>query len=127
MLWTVAADEGTGNGVSDWRPPMPGPIARPPQSRWLRTTVAVVCEVFVVVFFVATLHSVATDDIDGLNFLPNVLLGMPWNLVLALLARLLDIGGGVYAQATIDFLGASFNVLLLWLNFGRPAKRSLAP
>ena len=113
--------------MSDWQPPMPpASIERSSRSPRIRTTIAVACELLVVVFFVMTLHSVSTDDIDGLNFLPNVLLCLPWNLVLAPLTWVLGIEGNVYVQATIDFLAASFNVLLLWLCLRRSARRSVA-
>ena len=54
--------------------------------------------------FIGTLQSVSTDDIDGLNFIPNVVFGLPWNLAYAPIGWILGTSSNVYLEAVIDFL-----------------------
>jgi hypothetical protein len=103
--------------VSTWQPPTRAPQSARDErrSRILRYCVLGLCTAVVVAGYVGTLVSVSTDDIDGLNYFPNVLLAMPWNLLAAPTTWMLQIERNVYVEATIDFLGAMLNVALLGL------------
>ena len=79
----------------------------------IRVAILAACCAIVVVGFVATIISVSTDDIDGLNYLPNALFGLPWNLVAAPVTWVLHIQDNVYVHAVIDLVAALANVALL--------------
>jgi urea transporter len=101
-----------------WQPPTrdPSVAARRGIPRPVRLTILGVCTGIVLAAFVATVVSLSTQDIDGLNYLPNVLFALPWNLAAAPAIWALHIESNVYAEAVVDCAGALVNVALLgWL------------
>jgi hypothetical protein len=84
-----------------------------------RIVILAACTAIVVAGFVGTIISVSTDDIDGLNYLPNALFGLPWNLVVAPIAWLLRVQDNVSVRAVVDLIAALVNVALL----GRALRR----
>lgn len=83
------------------------------RSRRRRIALVIIAAAVVMLGYVHTWYALTHGDNGGGAWLPNIVLGLPWWLVVAPVTTLFGVDTHIRVEADIDFACAALNVILL--------------